>query len=590
MLETLRLTAHSPLGTLAVGIAAVLACLGVGSLVLRLLQARPPSYWFVPLALLVGVAIAEAAASLVLLAGLGVTGLRVLSILLLCSGVGKLATQVRKIPWSSLSLRGCSWIALIPLLSLSINLLVALAPSSKIDELYYHMLTTQRVIADGGLQPYHQPFESAIYPQMSYQVALSMLHIPGFIDAGNVLSWAIGASLVIFLVGAVAQITGSQKAGWLVGGIAAVGLYPSVWHVTNGPHALGDLAIVITVSLCLLPESMTGWAKSATRLSLICLAACCAATTKISLVPLALLISAIAVWKAGSLTGRIRAVTVATAFWTVFYLPLVVWSQLKTGSPLGMATASLFPASYFCARSIEQFQLIVPMNRPGAWEFCKTLAISASPGLILCLVPIVALARSTANFLIMALLFAMQSLLIALFLPEHFRFLGGLQFVALVMAAWGLSLSEQGRRWLKRSPILAIALCIPWLVIQAIYARPFIAVATGFTSRHAFLTQYVPLIADFEHLDKILPADAVIYVNDTRAPSVYSPRTVAYDVHDLPANRPVYCLRTDRSRPLDGFACDEMIYENADAIVQAFRTPGRDSVRRHVTVERCVVK
>ena len=66
---------------------------------------------------------------------------------------------------------------------------VAIVPSSKIDELYYHMLLPARIVADHGLRFYRLPIESAILPHMTYQIFAAPLHALGFPDAPNVVSW-----------------------------------------------------------------------------------------------------------------------------------------------------------------------------------------------------------------------------------------------------------------------------------------------------------------------------------------------------------------------------------------------------------------
>src|SRR5262249_41112590 len=69
-----------------------------------------------------------------------------------------------------------------------INTLVALAPSTKIDELYYHMLIPSRIVVDGALRFYREPWFSAIGPQTIYQISAAPAHALGYPDATNVVS------------------------------------------------------------------------------------------------------------------------------------------------------------------------------------------------------------------------------------------------------------------------------------------------------------------------------------------------------------------------------------------------------------------
>src|SRR5262249_3436173 len=76
----------------------------------------------------------------------------------------------------------------------ALNLLAAVAPSSKIDEIFYHMLVPSRIVSDETLRIYHEPIESAVLPQMSYQIFAAPLHALGYPDAANIVSWALALS------------------------------------------------------------------------------------------------------------------------------------------------------------------------------------------------------------------------------------------------------------------------------------------------------------------------------------------------------------------------------------------------------------
>src|ERR1700726_174672 len=132
------------------------------------------------------------------------------------------------------------------------NLVVALAPSTKIDELYYHMLTPRRIVEDGALRFYLLPLEQAILPQMHFQMTLSIAHAAGAPDAGNVLSWAYSVVLGLFVAGFLMEATAGSRPvnsmAILCATLCTVGLYATVWHTTGGAHALGDLAATMPVA------------------------------------------------------------------------------------------------------------------------------------------------------------------------------------------------------------------------------------------------------------------------------------------------------------------------------------------------------
>src|SRR5262245_19070358 len=78
------------------------------------------------------------------------------------------------------------------------NLLIALAPSTKIDELYYHMLVPSRIVSDRALHFYLEPWQGAIWPQMLYQISAAAIHAIGYPDAFNVVSWGLSTTLLWF--------------------------------------------------------------------------------------------------------------------------------------------------------------------------------------------------------------------------------------------------------------------------------------------------------------------------------------------------------------------------------------------------------
>src|SRR5262249_44263104 len=176
------------------------------------------------------------------------------------------------------------------------NILVALATSTKIDELYYHMLIPSRIVSDGALRFYREPWEGAIWPQMVFQISAAPVHALGYPDSTNIVSWALSATLLWFASRIIR--TKANTVAWTalcIGGLC-VGLYPAVWHVTGGAHAMGDLALAAAiVAFCdrqSLIASLAPWSYAA-LLSILLLSA---STSKISLLPLCVILLCLAIW------------------------------------------------------------------------------------------------------------------------------------------------------------------------------------------------------------------------------------------------------------------------------------------------------
>jgi len=579
--------------SLLAGLVCLLAAIGIGSALLRRLSIGAPATWGFPLSLLSGVAAINTCVMLALFFGGGVRTLRILSAFLLLAAGYEVLRYRNLFGMEALPrLVGRErWMAAVVLAALALNLCLALAPSTKIDELYYHMLVPKRVISDDGLRAYREPFAAAIYPQMAFQYGLSAAHAWGIPEAGNVVSWGLSAALIVLVIGTVTELTGELQAGWLFGGVAVVGLYTAVWHVTSGAHALGDLATAMAGCLCLLPAKSLAWVREDRRLGLVSLAACTAASTKISLLPVCAAITLLTILQARRSIGWRKAAGIPLGVWAVLYMPPLLWSGIQTGSPFGVATASLFHSAFFGADTLGKLAESREAGRTGLLQALRLLAISVSVGQILALGAAAAGARQWASLRILLGLVAGQVLLIVFFLPQEFRFLGGLQFVVLILGAGELSSWAMGKRWLLRSRLLAIPLCLPWLAAQAYYARPFIAVDLGVESRDSFIDRNVAFASDFRALDRLLPNDAVLYATRWHLPAYYAPRPVIFTMEDLPpGHHPVYRFRVGKPITEAPLLCPDLVYENQQAFAAVYRTPGRPAIRETLRVERCTVE
>jgi hypothetical protein len=580
--------------TLLGGLLGLMAAAGIGSGLTRLLGPIP-GRWRLATSLVAGVAAIDLCVMLVLFLGGGVRGVKLV-------GIGAAVLGGCLLLWSLNYLRSEAtprlgqfadrWFFATIIAALVINLAIAVAPSTKIDELHYHMLIPKRVMEDGGIHLYLLPFEAAIFPQSGFQLGLTAAHATGIPEAGNVLSWGLGAALILLIAGVTKDLTGNTTAGWMTGAISAVGLYPSVWHVTSGPHALGDLATVTACLLALLPDGLTGEMKAQTRLLLVCLTAYTAASTKISVLPLSIVITFIGVHRAAARMGWQKAAGMALGVWVVFYGPILLWTTTQCRSPFGLATASMFHSHYFGPDVIGKLAESARDNQTGWMPFLAWLAPSVSIGVITAFGILIYAARTRKG--IFRILFALvcgQAILIAWLLPHGFRFLGGLQYAVLALGAWVVWPSRAGARLIAAWWLVLAATCLPWLAVQAYYAKPFLKVDLGLTSRDSFLREYVAFADDFRVLNRILPGDAVIYVANLRLPSYYAPRPVIYTLEDLKGRGPLYLFTAGSGAPvtLGTFSCAEIVYEDKSAVSVVYRTPGRSAEHEHLTVERCAV-
>jgi hypothetical protein len=611
----------SVLLVLAYGLLAIFAVSGVGGLMLRFLCPAPlPWHWHIGLRAIAGQAAVMASVEALLLSGDGTPrGLRWLGISLVGAAiVGHLsAPRIRPGTGIATSLRGNKLMTGLICAAWMVNFVVALAPSTKIDELNYHMLMPKRIVEDGGLRFYQLPLEAAVLPHMHYQIALSVLHAAGAPDAGNLLSFGYSVVLTMFLIGVLLEATGNGPLSMLAGALCTVGLYATVWHTTGGPHALGDLATLVAVTGILLPEPLLDALGPIRYSAILVTAACVSAATKLSLWPLALIVSMLVVYRAtaDARAARKRPAILGAALlpWAILHLPLTIWTYVTSGSPWGPVFANVLGPSAFAPAILRDLDTLQGFTLGAAMPNLRYALIEWPPICFAAIAWVVWMAwRGNRVSELAGILIFLQGALVVWKFRSDFRFMGGLEYVAVLAAVLSLELSATGSRpddghaatpsvadWLVTQRYWVVMLAaVPWLGGQIYYARPFAEVVIGITTRQQFLERYAPLTGDFDALDRILPRDAVLYIYspDVRVPSFYVPRPMVLTPLDLHGRKPVYRLALAPAPGVESIdaasrlRCGENVYANDRAVLVAFRTPGAASVTGPVSVQSCQVE
>ncbi|MDP1838289.1 MAG: hypothetical protein Q8L19_07295 [Reyranella sp.] len=570
--------AYSGPAVLLVGAATFAASMGLGFLLLRLLRTSLPAPFCQIAAVLLGiqaislavqlVAMAQAATPLVLvtlwcgaLAG-GAAGW------IFCRPIREDGDRP-PIPKSALAIAG---------VAAGLNLLAAVVPSSKIDELYYHMLLPARIVADQGLVIYRAPIESAVLPQMAYPFFAAPLHALGYPDAPNVVSWLLSLMLVWLGWSLLRQRGVTHPIAYCLVAALLVGAYPVVFHVTGGSHAFGDLSLATAMVALALAAKLLAVCGPARFAFMVSLLAWSAASAKVSLFPVAgavALLAALFAWRRCEFHAeQLRVIAASALPWLVLGAPLMVWTYLQTGSPFGPLFAGIFGESLFQPEIFDAFAErsrgrsqspfdAIPFDdlagySPLVWlGAIGALASRATPAPV----------RRWASVLLLG-----QCLIVAWLLPYHARFLGGLQYGLAICFALYLP------PWLALRRPTAIALIsigvVPWLLGQAIYAQQFAAMAFGLEDRSAFYRRYVSFFDDFAKLDRLLPANAVLLSGNIRPPAVYAPRPMVFDLADVPSGHEAYIFSVDAPKASDypaGYVLGPEIYANPNAVQTAFR-------------------
>ena len=580
MTSFLSLSAYSAPVVLLLGLSTFAGCMGLGLLLLRLLRAELPAPFAQVVAVLLGlqatslavqiVAMAQAATPTILIVLWGVSLAGGAVGWLFCRPV-RGADALPAIPKTAL---------VIAAVAAGLNLLAAVVPSSKIDELYYHMLLPARVVADHGLTVYRAPIESAVLPQMAYAFFAAPLHALGYPDAPNIVSWMLSLTLVWLGWNVLRQRGIADTVAYCLVAALLVGAYPMVFHVTGGSHAFGDLSLATAVVALVLAEKLLIACGPARFAFMVSLLAWSAASAKVSLVPVAGAVALLAIFFA-SRTSRagaawVRILAAAVAPWLILGAPLMVWTYLRTGSPFGPLLAGPFGESLFRPEVFAEFaeSTRIANRSPLAAVLFDNLAgysplvwVGAIGALISGATPL-SVRRWGAVLLIG------QCLIIAWLLPYHARFLGGLQYGLAICFA--LYLPPQIAAW-RRLTTIAVAIgIVPWMLGQAAYTRQFAAMTFGLEDRSAFAHRYVAFFDDFTKLDRLLPANAVLLATDSRPPAVYAPRPMVFDLADVPPGREVYVFSVGLPNAADypaPYALGSEVYANPTAKQTVFRRP-----------------
>ena len=609
---------HSPPLVLLCGLATFVSLVGVGTGLLRLFGIRLPSPWHVIAGALLGI---QVNGLLVFAAGAGGFASKPVLIsiwvALLAGGIPCAVLFARGlIPEGASPPRG--WATLPVALAacgLVLGLLVAMAPSTRHDELFYHMLVPRRIVEDGALVVYRLPWQAAILFHLTYQMGQAPLHALGLPDAANVMSWCLALTEIWFFWFVLVRHTKSMTWAYLWAPALAVGMYPIVLGVCSGPHAMGDLAIMAAFVALAARTDVERDVPRRDYLVMMSLFALAMVSAKAIYVPLAVAMMAwalvVSLREEASRSRSIAAVAIASVPWLVFLAPVLAWTWWASGAPFGPLGAGLFGETVFSGWIAYAIESSRAFGRAGAAHVLKYLAMYHCPlvwaGLGMFMVPSLrsrerldydratpseppnlplgpadgeAGSRRSRRTVVTERLAAgglvtLQAALVLFYLWHEARYLGGLPFgMALVFAIY---VPESARQVARKPwpPLLVSLVVVPWLAVQGWYALQFVPVATGFESREAFCRGKVALYRDFEELGRALPPDAGLYFAGRADSAAYAPRPVYFHPADAPPGKRLFLMHMGDTEAPEGFSLGRTVYENPGAVLGAFRTPLR---------------
>jgi hypothetical protein len=576
---------YAPSLVLLAGAFTIAGVLGVGNEIGRML--RLPQPWLTTVGSIAALELLTLGVQTVAMAQIATRAV-LITVWAVFSAVGSLLlltrTSIPKKPSVSLTIAGTGAILLV-------NLAIALCPSTKADEVYYHMIVPSRIVQDGGLLFYREPMRSAIYPQMGFQIGFAPFHALGLPDGGNVVSWFFGALLVWFVYRIVFRYAESARWASIFAAATVAGLYTSVWHVTSGAHAIGDLAVTVAVVALYLMDDLVAAAGRRRTAATIGILAAAAASSKLLLLPFAAAILLIGAIRIGP-----RYLPNVILPPLIFMGPLMIWTAVNAGSPLGPLLEGFTGRSPYLPNEVRSFldEYVAGLRGP-ILQKLRNEAMNYSPVLWVAIAGFVFARRHIrVGPAIGVALLVIQIVVILGWNTYDARYLGGVHYALMILFAIFLTVEVRDRALSSRAiAIVASLLIVPWMLLQIAYAGQFLKFIAHLESRQEFYWRYVPFFGDFVALDHVLPRNAVLLALPFALDSIYAPRPIYYHPLDVPSGRPTYLLTYHPSGEADpplalpaDIALAEQVYENDDAVIATYRIPGKKSLHGSVRVWR----
>ncbi len=491
------------------------------------------------------------------------------------------------------------WPWLPALLMAAALLLAGAAPETRADELGYHTLATGRLLSDGGLRFHPLPWEADVVPQLVWHYALVPLYAVAGSAAGGVASASLALVLAFSTARLVAWQSGSAALAAAAAFIALACGYSIVFFTTTGPHAFGYLAVFVAVAAVGWSQELRAAAGAPAWALAVAIGCAGAVAGKATMLPLMALVTGLAAWDVQQETraARVRLALIAQLVLipVLVLAPLFFWTWAASGSPLGVLTAGLAPRGAFDPQTLAAYRGTRALfENHLQWRF-----ESAYWSLSMLLLGLAALVfePSRARRRRWWLIAVLQSLVILALLPWEIRHLGGIQYPLLAAGMMALAARWRARGWADGSfAALAGLAATPWAVFVLWIASIYVPLAGGRETAAQFVRRYAGLQADFEALDRRLPADARILIGRSRSDAVqyawyarppiwYAPRPVLFDTAEVQRGDRVYLMYVGAGGggehgpiPLDpwlppGYALGRSVYVDPDARFYPSRTP-----------------
>ena len=464
-----------------------------------------------------------------------------------------------------------------------IRLLISVIPSTKIDELHYHMLLPLRLITEKGLDFYSLPWEGAIWPHMHYQFIGAPFYAIGLPDSLNIISLGIFITFLRTLFFQINKLINSKELTLWCLVLFTSGLHSLIDLTTNSSNSLllvsscSSLFILCDPNKYLPTNNLKSFSLIFGLLSLGIIG------SKISMFPI-FIVQTLIFFKTVNTVWGSKSISKSFLYFSlpfiIFYLPIVFYTLIKSGSPFGPLLSSLFvyKADFDPLVSSTIGDLGYQGNIQEFIFFCITKWT-----------PLVWLSwmvsfNKKINYKIKTTfitIIMIQSLMIWLILPDSPRHFAGFQYVGLLILFIEL-IPQFFKKFKKLFISTFLFFSVPWLFLDIYYSAPLLTKA--FFQQERFKEDYIPFYKDFILLDNLLEKNSEILVYGTRINSFHSPRKVLFSAKEIMKNEnPKYLFLVGEKKE-ESLTLGKLIYINDKANTYCFRTPKKTCTKNQLRV------
>lgn len=452
-----------------------------------------------------------------------------------------------------------------------IKLLFCLVPTTKVDELYYHMLLPVRLITDENLTYYQLPWPGAILPHMHYQFVGTPFYFLGFPDSLNVISLFIYFTFVYSFSIFIREQTQSEKTSLWFALIISCGLYGFVDIPTNASNAMMLLSGSISSIIISKPKYfLRNDIKSISIFFSFLLLGMVG--SKISMIPISFIIYLIFlknIYTEKGVTSFFSSFKITFLIFGIFYLPLIIFTYLKSGSPYG-PVPGIFQNKSSISSDIGFFNILI-------FLFTKWSSLIWISWITLPFSKISKFAKINIGSVFLIQLF----IVITIFSNDP-RFFGGIQYAAFVL----LTIRYGPFLFLKFKKLLIsflMVITLPLITLDLYYASPLIYAA--FSNEERFKLKYIPLYDDFKNVDKLIEKNAQIVYSGFNVNSFHSPRKAFMNYEDIKNyNLPTYLFTSRKVDELfyNKYKIVSNIYSKQNANIYCYRSPNKKCKKANI--------